>query len=44
LSSQALSPVTCENDKLNNCAIKVTARGKVPFMLDMTINAATPLK
>ena len=44
LSSQALSPVTCENDKLNNRAIKVTARGKVPFMLEMTINAATPLK
>ena len=44
LSSQALSPVTCENDKLDNRAIKVTARGKVPFMLEMTINAATPLK
>ncbi|MGB0531233.1 MAG: hypothetical protein ACPGJM_04725, partial [Paracoccaceae bacterium] len=33
-----------EDDQLIRVAIKVTARGKVPFMLEMTINAAKPLK
>ena len=43
-SSQTLPPVTVEDDQLNGVAIKVTARGKVPFMLEMRINAAKPLK
>ena len=43
-SSQTLPPVTVEDDQLKGVAIKVTARGKVPFMLEMRINAAKQLK
>jgi hypothetical protein len=43
-SSQTPPPVTVEHDQLKGFAIKVTARGKVPFMLEMRINAAKPLK
>jgi hypothetical protein len=32
------------DSQLTGFAIKVTARGKVPFMLEMRINAAKPLK
>jgi hypothetical protein len=43
-SSQTPPPGTVEHDQLKGFAIKVTARGKVPFMLEMRINAAKPLK
>jgi hypothetical protein len=43
-SSETLPPVTVEDDQLKGVAIKVTARGKVPFMLEMRINAAKQLK